>query len=306
MPYPNFHAGRVRDSDDFIEDSFRTKEIAPGVTIIMGKLKNGDDKMVVQTYRFDKDKFTVAEAKKWLKDHDIKTILFEPASEEKNITTEREIRNLPSHLAEVRASKDSRTIEGYGIVFNSESRDLGGFREIIEPGAVDKVLENSDVLALMNHDISRGVLARSSMGSGSMQLIPDSKGVKYKFDSPNFDLGNELLEGIRRGDIKSSSFAFSVGDGQRWVKRDDGSYLRIITKFDQIYDMSPTYREAYADTTVAIRSLDAFKKDEIPDEPGNPDPAITGSENLPVAKRILSDEEKHLRQLNYKFKLTNK
>lgn len=37
----------------------------------------------VQTIRFPKDKFSVKEAKKWLKDHKQKYILFEPAKVEK-------------------------------------------------------------------------------------------------------------------------------------------------------------------------------------------------------------------------------
>jgi hypothetical protein len=80
MPYPNWHAARVRDPSQFEKDSFRTKAIAAGVTIIMGRLK-GESTMTTQTYRFDKDDFTVAEAKKWLKDNDVKYISFEPASE---------------------------------------------------------------------------------------------------------------------------------------------------------------------------------------------------------------------------------
>ena len=37
----------------------------------------------VQAIRFPKDKFSVKEAKKWLKDHKRKYILFEPAKETK-------------------------------------------------------------------------------------------------------------------------------------------------------------------------------------------------------------------------------
>ena len=37
--------------------------------------------MQVQSYRFDKNKFTIEEAKIWLKKHDISYISFEPASE---------------------------------------------------------------------------------------------------------------------------------------------------------------------------------------------------------------------------------
>ena len=76
MPYPNEHAARVRDPKLFVKDSFRRKEIAPGVSIIIGKLKSDPDgPMVVQAYRFDKNKFTPEEAREWLKKHNIKARL---------------------------------------------------------------------------------------------------------------------------------------------------------------------------------------------------------------------------------------
>jgi hypothetical protein len=83
MPYPNFHAARVRDPDEFIEGTFRNVKIRPGVNLIAGKLKKDgkDGPMTAQSYHFDKSKFTVDQAKKWLRKHKIKTILFEPAEE---------------------------------------------------------------------------------------------------------------------------------------------------------------------------------------------------------------------------------
>jgi regulator of replication initiation timing len=78
MPYPNQHAARIVDPDSFIKDSFRTKEIAPGITLILGKKTEGGP-METQAYRFDKDKFTEQEARDWLKSHDLKPISFEKA-----------------------------------------------------------------------------------------------------------------------------------------------------------------------------------------------------------------------------------
>lgn len=179
---------------------------------------------------------------------------------------DKEIRHLDYSEAEVRAVADSRIIEGYGIVFNSLSKDLGGFKEVILPEAVEGILEQSDIISVLDHNINRGVLARSINGSGSLQLTKDAKGVKYSFIAPSFDLGNEVLEGIKRGDIRGSSFAFRVNDnGQKWTKNGDGTYLRTITKFEKIYDMSPVYTGAYQDTTVAVRSFDEFRAKETED-----------------------------------------
>ena len=166
-------------------------------------------------------------------------------------------------------SEESRKVEGYASVFNSRSKDLGGFTEIIDPSAFEGVIERSDVLALLNHDQDRGVLARSRKGVGSLMLTIDERGLHYSFDAPHTALGNELIEGLKRGDISTSSFAFTVS-GEKWTKEEDGSYLRTITQIDKLFDVSPVYNEAYEDTTVALRSLDAVRaeeeKEEVEDE----------------------------------------
>ena len=155
---------------------------------------------------------------------------------------------------------DSRLVEGYAVVFNSESRDLGGFTEVIEPTALEGVVPKSDVLCLLNHNEDKGVLARCKFGVGSLTLEVDDIGLRYSFEAPNTNLGDELLEGLKRGDINASSFAFKVGE-DRWTKRNDGSYLRTISIINELFDVSPVYRAAYDATTVSVdtRGLDEAK-----------------------------------------------
>lgn len=220
----------------------------------------------------------------------------------------KEVRNLETSQAEVRALKDSRTVEGYAIVFDSESRLLeGAFTEVIKPEAVEGVLEKADVLALLNHDQSRGLLARSTNMKGSLSLSVDSKGVRYKFDAPKTALGDELLEGISRGDIRTSSFTFIVGDGgQKWEKRDDGSYLRTITSFANILDVSPVFREAYPDTTVAqrnlaeIRSLDNAEDTVSPEEGEESKNAAQIAAKIKQARQRALKQSKQIKMKNYK------
>lgn len=183
--------------------------------------------------------------------------------------------------------QESRKVEGYASVFNSRSKDLGGFTEIIDPAAFNGVIERSDVLALLNHDQDRGVLARSRKGVGSLTLTVDERGLHYSFDAPNTALGNELVEGLKRGDITTSSFAFTVA-GERWDKDEDGRYVRTITQIDKLFDVSPVYNEAYEDTSVALRSLEAARaeeQEEVEDEEPKDD------ENNEVEEPVV-DEEK--------------
>lgn len=83
-PYPNEHAARIRDPEEFEENSFRRKALEgeKGIDIIIGKLK-GEKNMTTQAYRFKVENWTADEAKKWLKDHNIKYKVFEPASGKK-------------------------------------------------------------------------------------------------------------------------------------------------------------------------------------------------------------------------------
>lgn len=157
---------------------------------------------------------------------------------------------------------DSRTVEGYAVVFNSQSEDLG-FYETINPAAItEDVLMRSDVFCLFNHDQDK-VLARSKYGTGSLQLQLDEQGLKYTFTAPNTDLGDELLEYLRRGDIDSSSFAFTVSTDEGsevWTTGTDGRQYREILKIDELHDVSPVWNPAYTSTSVSQRTLDKLNQ----------------------------------------------
>ena len=159
-------------------------------------------------------------------------------------------------------SQDSRTVEGYAVVFNSQSEDLG-FYETINPSAItEEVLKRSDVFCLFNHDQDK-VLARSKNGTGSLQLQLDEQGLKYTFQAPNTDIGNSLLEYLRRGDIDSSSFAFTVSTDEGsevWTTGTDGRQYREILKIDELHDVSPVWNPAYSSTSVSQRTLDKLNQ----------------------------------------------
>lgn len=168
----------------------------------------------------------------------------------------KEIRNA---TYQVTSDEEKRTVEGYAMLFDTKS-DALSFEEVIERGALNGVIAKSDVFALLNHSQSRGILARSKKGAGSLTLTVDSKGLKYSFEAPNTPLGNELLENIKRGEIDESSFAFTV-EKDTWEKKSDGEWKRTIQKIEQIYDVSPVYNAAYSATSVYTRGIEQAEEE---------------------------------------------
>ncbi len=175
----------------------------------------------------------------------------------------KEIRSIDSNF---RAYKDEESdeekkyIEGYAFMFNRESKDLGGFTEIIQREAVENV-DMNDVVALFNHN-SNFVLARKNETVSTLHLEIDDLGLKYRFEvDDEISYQKDLYRNMVKGNISKSSFAFYLpkdGSGERWEKS-DGKYLRHITQFYKITDVSVVTNPAYEQTVSLARSLDEIK-----------------------------------------------
>lgn len=154
---------------------------------------------------------------------------------------EKEIR---CYNIELRANPESRLVEGVAIPFNVKSPNREGFREMIAPEAVEGVIEVSDILMLYNHDNSKGFLARSNKGKGSLVIDVQPDGVHFAFEAKHDDLSNYVYERLLAGELNETSWAFTVSE-DTWVKGEDGIYDRTITKFDRLYDFSVVNNSYY-------------------------------------------------------------
>lgn len=159
---------------------------------------------------------------------------------------------------EVRADDEARKLTGYAAVFNSRSVDLGGFREIIAPGAFAAVLQSGeDIRALVDHDHSR-ILGRTS--AGTLRLREDSQGLADEIDLPATSYANDLLVSIRRKDISGQSFGFYVEDDD-WVWVDD-ILVRTLLRV-RLTEVTITSIPAYTDTSVGVRGAGLLIPDEV-------------------------------------------
>ena len=171
------------------------------------------------------------------------------------MTDKLERRYIPISEIELRQSDDDgqRKISGYAAVFNKRSENLGGFVEVLRPGAFRKALEkNPDVKCLFNHEPG-SLLARTK--NGTLTLEENTVGLKFEAVLADTSMARDVWELIQRGDVDQCSFAFSVAkDGDKFSEQKDGLYLREIYEVDMLADVSPVVYPAYSQTSVSVRS----------------------------------------------------
>jgi HK97 family phage prohead protease len=143
-------------------------------------------------------------------------------------------------------------IVGYAAVFQSPSRNLGGFIETIHPRAFDSVLKtNPDVVGVFNHDKNM-LLARSS--NGTLRLKADPYGLRYEMMPPKTKTAEEVVELVSGGYVTGSSFAFAVSRsaGDSWSTDETGMRRREIREISLLDDVGPVVRPAYEASSVVV------------------------------------------------------
>lgn len=167
-----------------------------------------------------------------------------------------ERRALPQKV-ELRAapegSKNIGVLAGRAVAYQKESRDLGGWTEMVNPGTFD-LANNGRVLARWNHD-SNGLLGTTDVGS--LRLFDSEDGLDYEIDLPDTSVGRDTAVLAERGDIAFSSFAFRIlPDGQEWMFGPNDELVRVVTRA-QLVDVAPVADPAYWDSSATlVRSLD--------------------------------------------------
>lgn len=158
---------------------------------------------------------------------------------------------------ELRAAGDRNSISGYAAIYNSFSEDLGGFREVILPGAFNSVLaRNPDVRALVNHDTAQ-VLGRTI--SKTLSLESDDTGLAFSVDLPDTSVARDLHTSVRRGDVSGASFAFNVGFEDYDIRFEGDELVREIRNIANLYEVSVVTFPAYLATEVSARCLERVK-----------------------------------------------
>jgi HK97 family phage prohead protease len=202
-----------------------------------------------------------------------------PKNENRNLRISKQIR--------MEGEGAARKITGYAAVYNSMSLDLGGFREIIRPGAFAGTL-TEDVRALLNHD-SNIVLGRTT--AGTLKLAEDDIGLRFECDLSDSQLVRDMVViPMERGDISQCSFAFYIDqpEDHLWRESREEGFIHEVLKA-RIDDVSvvtyPAYPATSADVRSALQRLQNPASGQAPGAESQPRQALRRRE-LELAERV--------------------
>lgn len=213
---------------------------------------------------------------------------------------------LKDELASALDEGDGYNMIGYSIVFNQWTRisdQDGEYLEQVAPGAAAKSLKERGDRIIVQFDHGHHPLVGSIPVAAPRAVWEDERGL-FGWDRLHQSwLFEPVREAIQTRAIRGQSFRFSVPDGgDSWTKPGrDGLRRRTLLSLD-IRERGPVVWPAYAETSVAVRTLmrampeslrlamaerdeeDAYERDIVP-VLGTEDSAAHESTEDPAADR---------------------
>jgi len=158
-----------------------------------------------------------------------------------------------SELTDIETRDENLEISGYAIVFGQTSVTLGGsngFQEIINRSALDGV-DLTDTHLYYQHNVDK-ILANTK--SNTMSLEVTDKGLYFRAQMADTQLGKDTYKLIKRGDLSAMSFGFTV-EKDTWNVMASPE-VRTVTQIGQLREISIVSRPAYEQSFVNTRSAD--------------------------------------------------
>lgn len=141
-------------------------------------------------------------------------------------------------------------LQGYAVVYGVESRDMGGWKEVIVRGAMRESLgKGLDVRLLWQHD-SKQVMARET--AGNLVLREDDHGIFFEADLIDTTVNRDRLADIKAKNLDAMSFGMPMSSVKRDWQKIGTQAVSNVTRAD-IVEVSVVTWAAYGETSVAAR-----------------------------------------------------
>jgi HK97 family phage major capsid protein len=185
-----------------------------------------------------------------------------------------ETRSAPEAAAPVIDGRRLRGLIPYGV----ESRDLGGWREVMEPGCLREALLD-DLVATVDH-------AGVPIGRHPRTLEIEDGADAFRWSVELPESRSDVREAVERGDLRSGSWRMIVAPGgDEWRGR-----VRHINRVAELRDVAVVTTPAYAAAAAEYRAAPEPDPPTPPKEPAvsDPVPIPTPAGGLRVEDRAAS------------------
>jgi HK97 family phage prohead protease len=127
-------------------------------------------------------------------------------------------------------------------------------KEKILAGAFRKSLQMNDIRMYVDHiHTTEKLLGRK--GAGTLQLIEDEQGVKFRCTPPDTAAGKDIVLSVKRGDVSHMSFGYTpIPSRERWSK--EGNYQVRNVEEGDLFEISAVDIPVWESTSVAVRCSD--------------------------------------------------
>jgi HK97 family phage prohead protease len=177
--------------------------------------------------------------------------------------SKREVRTVPAEVA-LRSDGEGFHLEAYAAVFDKRSDNLGGFYEIVAPGAFARTLDERGDAKKLFHNHDTNIVLASTRG-GTLKLAEDTTGLSVDASLPDNEWGRPVRDAIERKDVDGMSFGFALASklpetspqntSVSWEGTPYGGGTRTLHEV-KLYEVSTVSEwPAYPDTTVGVRAL---------------------------------------------------
>ena len=189
-------------------------------------------------------------------------------------TGEVEQRSAPTQTAP--PTLDGRRLRGV-IPYGVESRDLGGFREVMARGCLANA-DTADLVATVDH------------GGVPLARFPTTLSVEDRDDGLHWSLElpesrADIREAVERGDLRATSWRMIVGR-DRWQGE-----VRHVEEVRALHDVSLVSTAAYRSAVAEYRSADQNDQTPSPEsEEDNTNAAIARQENNDMPDTLSTED----------------
>lgn len=291
-PYPNEHAARLTDPDQY--DSIRriNDEGGKGIDFLYG-IK--DNKTEIQSIRFDASQYSPDEAKTWLSEHDFSPIKFEEATGNSRMTEKKFYRSAQISDPVI----DDRKMQFSFSSENPVERSFG-YEVLAHDGdAADLSRLNDGAPLLFNHrmDDYIGVVERA-------WVDPNTKKGYVEARFATHERAQQIYQDAKDGILRNVSFAYDVKNyneepktrtftATNWMAYE----VSLVTvPADQTVGLGRTVEQADTAETLTQETQMSEEKVEVVAEPAAPkvDPVIAERQRVAEiqdwAKRFGAEE----------------